>query len=451
MHPAGEAARKGQQNTQKIVAMTLTRFPLLNLCLLLLAGCAADLTPQHKIDHALASLSGLAADTDMGSEIESIVAGLKTRSDAGQWNKAIASLVRAGNRTGDPGYYSAAQIALVGLEATSSDPGTYQSAQASVLQSVHRFEEALEAAQGAVRLRGLARDYGLLGDVMLELGMYERSAMAYQMMVNLKPDALAYARAGNYRIATGDLYGAIELLSIARRGISLGQRESYAWVLARLAWCELLLGHYQSGLSKAAEAVQLWPSPGHKLLLARAHLTIGSVEQALDVLTGLTAAYPDSQALWLQAELLELTGQAAEATEVRDRLLALTSPVDPRGHAAFLLATNAQPQRTARLVAQEQADRQDTQTQALAALVAIREGRRADASRALSALGHPTPQAALFAAQAAHGVGDAALTQSLLEIAESGRLMLPPSQSSLLRQLRAAQAGSRGSERVVSP
>lgn len=436
---------------QKIVAMTFTRFPLLKLCLIVLTGCAADVTPQQKIDRTLVSLSALASDASMGPDIEAVVGGLQARSDGNQWNRAVASLVRAGNRTGDPGYYSAAQIALDGLAVTSSDPGTFQSARASVLQSVHRFEEALDAAQAAVRLRGLARDYGLLGDVMLELGMYQRSAMAYQMMVNLKPDALAYARAGNYRIATGDLYGAMELLSVARRGISLGQRESYAWVLARLAWCELLLGHYQSGLSKAAEAAALWPSPGNQLLLARAHLTIGSVEQALDVLAGFTRTYPDSQALWLQTELLELTGQTAAAADVRNRLLELTSPVDPRGHAAYLLATGALPDRSAQLVAQEQEDRQDTQTQALAALVAVREGRQSDASQMLSGLGHPTPQAALFAAQAAHAVGDAALTRSLLDIAESGQLMLPPSQSSLLRQLRAAQAGSRGSERVVSP
>lgn len=431
--------------------MTFIRLNLLNICLVVTVGCAADLTPQQKVDQTLMSLSGLAADGVMGSDIEAVVDSLRARPDANQWNMAVATLVRGGNRTGDPGYYSAAQIALDGLQATSSEPGAYHSARASVLQSVHRFDEALEAAHAAVRQRGLARDYGLFGDVLLEQGEYQRSATAYQKMVNLKPDALAYARAGNYRIAVGDLHGALELLGIARRGISLGQRESYAWVLTRLAWCELLLGRYQSGLTNAAQAARLWPSPGNQLMLARAYLTIGSVEQALDVLSALTPDYPDSQALWLQAELLELTGQTGAAAAVRAQLLSLANPVDPRGHAAFLLATEAQPERAAQLVAREQADRHDSQTLALAALVAVREGRRADASQALSKLEHPTPQAALFAAQAAHGVGDPSRARVLLDIAESGRLLLPPSQSSLLRRLRAANRGRPSSERVASP
>ena len=52
-------------------------------------------------------------------------------------------------------------------------------------------------------------DYGLLGDAVLEQGSLDEAAIAYQCMVDLRPDLQSYSRVAHLRWLKGDVDGAI--------------------------------------------------------------------------------------------------------------------------------------------------------------------------------------------------------------------------------------------------
>jgi hypothetical protein len=58
-----------------------------------------------------------------------------------------------------------------------------------------------------VSQRGLAFDYGLLGDILVDVGRVDEAARAYQTMLDLKPDPQGYTRGRRIRWLKGDLTG----------------------------------------------------------------------------------------------------------------------------------------------------------------------------------------------------------------------------------------------------
>src|SRR5262249_51789038 len=115
--------------------------------------------------------------------------------------------------------------------------------QGHVYQSLHRFKESELLARELVTRRGLAFDYGLLGDTLMEQGKLSEAAEAYQKMVDQKPDLQAYARISYLRWLKGDVDGAAKVMELAVEAASPNAAESAAWVNTRLAALEFQRGN----------------------------------------------------------------------------------------------------------------------------------------------------------------------------------------------------------------
>lgn len=94
------------------------------------------------------------------------------------------------------------------------EPGSYSAMllRGHALHNQHRFKEAEPIARDLVAKRGLPFDYGLLADVLMELGRVDEAAAACQTMIDLRPDLQSYSRGAHIRWLKGDLRGAVELM-----------------------------------------------------------------------------------------------------------------------------------------------------------------------------------------------------------------------------------------------
>src|SRR5262249_15130720 len=115
------------------------------------------------------------------------------------------------------------------------------------LQNMHRFGEAEKIARELVETRGLAYDFELLGDALIEQGKTDDATLAYQKMMEMRPGPLAYGRAAHLRGVKGDTEGAGELMLMSAQ--AAGETESAAW-----AWSKLAIFELQAGGIKRAHA-----------------------------------------------------------------------------------------------------------------------------------------------------------------------------------------------------
>ena len=108
------------------------------------------------------------------------------------------------------------------------------------LQNLHRFGEAEKIARELVETRGLAYDFGLLGDALIEQGKTDEAALAYQKMMETRPGPEAWPRRAHLRWLKGDIEALARLMLMSAQ--SAGQTESAAWAWSKLAMYELQAG-----------------------------------------------------------------------------------------------------------------------------------------------------------------------------------------------------------------
>src|SRR5438874_11518676 len=97
--------------------------------------------------------------------------------------------------TGDPTYYTKSDEALHRALALAPADLLATSGLGSLALSRHRFAEALRLGRRARAISpSTARNYGVLGDALVELGRYRDAFRAYDTMASLRPGLGAYAR-----------------------------------------------------------------------------------------------------------------------------------------------------------------------------------------------------------------------------------------------------------------
>jgi tetratricopeptide (TPR) repeat protein len=253
------------------------------------------------------------------------------------------------------------------------------------LHALHRFEDAERVARRLAQTRGLAFDHGLLGDVLLDVGRTEEAAAAYQRMMDLRPDAHAFARAAEVRWVTGDVEGAAEALRTASRAVSPRRAEAFAWIHARLATIELERGDPAAATALAERALSVQPaSAPAQLAVGRAWLARGEPLRALPPLRRSAGRTGTPETLWILAEAARAAGREAEAAEAEQRLLREGRARDPRGVARFLAETGRDAALALSLAEAEAARRRDPTTLSVLALAQARAGRAAQARETLA-------------------------------------------------------------------
>src|SRR5438128_11285276 len=111
--------------------------------------------------------------------------------------------------TGDPAYYTKSDGVL--RRALSLQPNDLfaTSGIGSLALSRHRFRDALALGRRAHTISpSTARNYGVIGDALVELGRYREAFAAYDRMGALKPRLASYARIGHASEVLGGVPGA---------------------------------------------------------------------------------------------------------------------------------------------------------------------------------------------------------------------------------------------------
>ena len=159
--------------------------------------------------------------------------------------------------TGNPAYYTKSEQALLRARTLAPKDASTTSALGSLALARHRFQDAFLLGRSAVGLAPYtARNYGVLGDSLVELGRYREAFRAFDRMGSIRPDLSSYSRVSYARELLGRADAAEQAMKLALDAAG-GQPEPTAWVqtqLGKLAWSRGQL-HEAEAHFRAATAV----------------------------------------------------------------------------------------------------------------------------------------------------------------------------------------------------
>lgn len=297
----------------------------------------------------------------------------------------------------DPGYYKLAEQCAVYLD--SRQPGSREALllRGHVLDNLHCFKAAEPLARELATKRGLACDFGLLGDVLMEQGRLKEATKAYQTMLDLKPSLHSYSRAAHLRWLRGDLSGAIEAMQLAVAASSPQDTESAAWVNTRLACYQFQAGDNNEAQRTADIALTYQNDYAPALLLrGRMKLSEGKSDEAIAQIETATRLNPLPEYQWALADALREVGHESDALKI-EKLLTQTGAADSRTYALYLATRGQLPETAVQLTESELKERADVFTHDAAAWSLARAGRIDDALTHLGqALAEGTKDARLF-------------------------------------------------------
>jgi tetratricopeptide (TPR) repeat protein len=437
--------------------MPCYRFLFLLFCLVLipLGGCrsnvsgeAADLTSLNPCAVALAPQVEDGRPEIMRPEITRVDAEIARLQRAVRKEKEPQAyieqlgwrFVEKARLSYDPGYYKIAEQCADCIEAQKPRSVEAMLLRGHVLHSLHRFKEAEEIARELVSKRGLAFDYGLLGDVLMEQGNLQEAVAAYQKMMDLKPGPQAYTRAAHMRWLKGDLDGARELMGMAAQAAGQGDPESAAWAYTRLSLYELQSGSRKKAIEACNAALTLQRDYAPALLACgRVMVADGRESAALSLFQRAAKLNPQPEYQWMLADALRSAKRETEAIEVESQLRARGEAEDPRTYSLFLATRGEQVEIAVRLAEAEHRTRSDVFTIDAVAWALAASGRFDEAHRIMQrALAEGTRDARLFfhaaiiAAKSNHPVD----ARQYFKKAVGLQFLLSPLEREQLRQLK---------------
>ena len=344
-----------------------------NACHRASSGAPATTVP---CEVALAAHSGDAKiDREITRLQQEIRSNAKSFRTTAMVEKLGWSFVEKARESFDPGFYKLAEQCALCLESKQNEDIS-AAGQLSVSRSIrsaalllrghalysqHRFSEAEKIARELVETRGLAYDFGLLGDVLIEQGETDEAALAYQKMMESRPGPHAYGRAAHLRWLKGDAEGARALMLLSAQ--AAGQTESAAWAWSKLAIYELQAGAMKRARASCDAALRTRSeyAPG-LLALGRVLLAENKVGEAVDALERAALLNPLPEYQWALADALSAANRDDDAAEVERRLAAMGASNDPRSYSLFLATRGRDPDLALQLAEKELKVRRDVYT-----------------------------------------------------------------------------------------
>jgi len=284
---------------------------------LLLGGLTArgSAPAQPKATSQTAQLAAGFAAGDTQALVTALQDGLRARPDnvRGLDLLGLAYQQRA-RETGDPSYYVRSDAVLRHALALAPRELDATSGLASLALSRHRFTLALRLGRAALRISPTtARNYGVVGDAMLELGRYHEAFASFDEMARLKPGVSSYARIAYARELLGNLDGAHAALLLARDAAA-DEREPYAWTETQLGKLELSRGRLAAAAGHLRAALRTFPGYVYALdALAQVEAARGNLGRAGVLERRAVETIPLPQFVGLLGDLLHVTGRARAA------------------------------------------------------------------------------------------------------------------------------------------
>src|SRR5438874_10869460 len=184
--------------------------------------------------------------------------------------------------TGDPTYYTKSDEALHRALALAPRAPLAPSGLASLALSRHRFREALVLGRRAHAISPTtARNYGVIGDALVELGRYSAAFKPFDTMASMQPSLSSYARISHARQLLGDVPGAISAMKLTVAAGD-GQGEAAAWTHVQLGLIYLSVGRFRAAADQDRQALWVFPDYAYALdALARAEAGMGRYQSAI--------------------------------------------------------------------------------------------------------------------------------------------------------------------------
>ena len=392
--------------------------------------------PNSPCAIALISHSG---DEQIDIELRNLQVQARSTTNRSEIMKRLGwTYVRKARLSCDSGYYKLAEQCSLCVQ--SEQPGDADALllQGHILHGLHEFKEAESIARKLVAIRNQALDQGLLGDVLMEQGRLEEAVVAYQRMVNRRPDLQSYTRVAHLRWLKGDLAGAIEVMQLAVSAGSPREAEPAAWAYTRLGIFELQTGNIEGAANSAEMALQLVENYAAALLLrGRVLLAQGKLAEAIEFLQRAAICNPLPEYQWTLADALREAGRTEAAEEVERNLIGSGASNDPRTFALYLLTRGQQTDQALALTTEELKTRADVFTLDALAWALKANGRLIEARNySEQSLKEGTRDARLFyhAASIALAIGNQKEAEGLFQRANEIRQMLLPSEREDLKQ-----------------
>jgi tetratricopeptide (TPR) repeat protein len=234
-------------------------------------------------------------------------------------NALAAGYLQKLRETGDGGYLTRAG-ALV-EQVLARDGRNYEALvlRNQIALNRHEFRRVADESRRLAELSPRdARNWGSLGDALMELGAYDAAADAYQKMVNLRPGLASYNRVAFYRWVTGDAEGAIAAM---RQAIGAGGStpENVAWCLVDLGSMYFKTGQLDDALNAYAAALRQFPGYHRAYAgLGQALAARGWMAEAAEYYRRAQGVVPLPEYAGALVELYRVTGKADEARKQND-------------------------------------------------------------------------------------------------------------------------------------
>ena len=268
-------------------------------------------------DSSIASPAPLrtAATTSTEDDVSRAQAAVRMNpDDVAALDKLGLAYQQSARETGDPTYYTKSGEALRRALRLAPRDLIATSGLGSLALSRHRFREALALGRRAHAISPTtARNYGVIGDALVELGRYGEGFRAFDAMAGMKPDVSSYARIGHARYLLGDVPGAIEALKLAVDAAA-GQGETEAWTHVQLSKIYFSVGRPSHAAAEARSALRAFPdyALGYDAL-AWAQFARGRLQQAIRSEQEAVNRIPLPQYVAMLGDLYHATGNEKEA------------------------------------------------------------------------------------------------------------------------------------------
>jgi tetratricopeptide (TPR) repeat protein len=234
-----------------------------------------------RVEQTSAGGQAAAADTPaLVGRLQATVRG--NPNDARSLDSLGLAYQQRARETGDPSYYTKSGEALHRALALAPRDLIATSGLGSLALSRHRFREALVLGRRAQAISPTtARNYGVIGDALVELGRYPAAFKTFDAMANMQPGLSSYARISHARQLLGDLPGAISAMKLA---VAAGdaQGETAAWTHVQLSLIYQSVGKFRAAAAEDRQALWVFPDYAYALdALARADAGMGRYRSAI--------------------------------------------------------------------------------------------------------------------------------------------------------------------------
>lgn len=293
------------------------------ICGLASSGCGVLSSPSSKSPVSVAAPAMLPSETE-ASEIAIRFLEDRVRRDHDDfiaYNKLAGYYLQRQRETGSLDYLDLALRAARGSLAAMS-PETNVGGLAALAQAEYASHDFASARDHAIQLTRLDRaksyPFQILGDALLELGDYDKSASTFAEMERLGVSATIEARLARAAVLHGQTSEATRRLSMAL-SLALAQeppsRETVAWIRWQLGEMAFSIGDYQKAEQQYRDALVTFPDYYRALGgLGRALAAQGNMDTAIENYRRASQIIPDPVFIAALADLYKLSGREKEAT-----------------------------------------------------------------------------------------------------------------------------------------